>query len=319
MSHSRQHIRAFHSVRGFSMVELMIAMAIGLVVTAGIGTVYIGGKQSYQMQNSLTALQENGRFGLTTLTQDLRRAGYYNGNADTASMGGSAPPVAAANSCNTGDSTWGRMIERQVFGLDDTNSPYDVGCIPDSEYIGSDVMVVRYASPVGVTDAEMAADPNRLYLRSTLFTGLVFKGVDRATNTIPDDPQRVSELVAQAYYVGNSTLQCQSVAVPTLFRQQLSANGTPEQLEIARGVERFQVQYGVGNAGSVTQYLDADNVTDWDQVVAVRVWLLLRADCPETGYTNTSSYTMGDQAAYAPADAYRRQLYSATTMLRNGG
>ena len=74
---------------------------------------------------------------------------------------------------------------------------------------------------------------------------------------------------------------------------------TPE--EIASGIEQLQVQYGVDTTGdlSVDQYLDADAINtdtttpNWDQVVAARIWVLTRSECPETGYTNTNTYTWG--------------------------
>jgi hypothetical protein len=106
-------------------------------------------------------------------------------------------------------------------------------------------------------------------------------------------------------------------------------NTTPE--EIAYGVDNFQVQYGVDTddvticpAGgtkddnSVDCYVDAKAADDamWDKVIAARVWLLTRAECPETGYTNDSTYAMGD-VNYTPNDHYRRQLYTSTIRLRN--
>jgi hypothetical protein len=98
--------------------------------------------------------------------------------------------------------------------------------------------------------------------------------------------------------------------------------------EIAYGVDNFQVQYGVDDAdicgsgtsddNSVDCYVDAAAADDamWDKVIAARVWLLTRAECPETGYTNDSTYAMGD-VNYTPNDHYRRQLYTSTIRLRN--
>jgi hypothetical protein len=54
----------------------------------------------------------------------------------------------------------------------------------------------------------------------------------------------------------------------------------------------------------------------WDQVIAARIWLLVRAECPETGYTNNTPYSMGN-VNYTPADGYRRQLFTSTVRLRN--
>ena len=67
---------------------------------------------------------------------------------------------------------------------------------------------------------------------------------------------------------------------------------------------------------SVDTWADADDIADWGSVIAARVWLLVRAECPETGFTNTTTYTMAG-TDYTYPDAYRRQLYSATINLRN--
>jgi type IV pilus assembly protein PilW len=111
--------------------------------------------------------------------------------------------------------------------------------------------------------------------------------------------------------------------VPALYRLGL-VNGALRSEEIARGVEQFQVRYGLDSDddGSVDEYVDAPPASDavrWDQVIAARIWLLLRADCPETGYTNTNTYRMGNlvyPAAGLP-DGYRRTLFTTTVALRN--
>ena len=71
------------------------------------------------------------------------------------------------------------------------------------------------------------------------------------------------------------------------------------------------MQYGVAG-----RYLDADDVANWDNVVTARIWLLVRAECTETGFSDTTTYTMGDQV-FTPNDNFQRQLYSSVVMLRN--
>ena len=56
---------------------------------------------------------------------------------------------------------------------------------------------------------------------------------------------------------------------------------------------------------------------DWDDVVSVKLWVLVRGECPETGYSDTRTYILGDIANYAPADSFRRNLYSTIVALRN--
>ena len=72
---------------GFGMVELMLALALGLVIVAAMGQLYGGSKKAYQVGDSLTRLNENGRFAVDLLARELRMAGYL-------SCGGSAADIA---------------------------------------------------------------------------------------------------------------------------------------------------------------------------------------------------------------------------------
>ncbi len=60
---------------GFSLVELMIAMVIGLVLIAGIVQVFVASRSTYAVADGLARLQENGRFAIGFLTHDLRVSG----------------------------------------------------------------------------------------------------------------------------------------------------------------------------------------------------------------------------------------------------
>jgi type IV pilus assembly protein PilW len=60
--------------RGFTLVELMVAMALGVVVAGGIVSAFIATSNSTLVQTQLAKLQEEGRFAMTALTTDLRMA-----------------------------------------------------------------------------------------------------------------------------------------------------------------------------------------------------------------------------------------------------
>lgn len=61
---------------GFSLIEMMIAMLIGLFLMGGVISVYISSSQSSQVNNGLRTLQENGRFALITLRNSIQMSGY---------------------------------------------------------------------------------------------------------------------------------------------------------------------------------------------------------------------------------------------------
>src|SRR5690606_13022048 len=71
---------------GLSLVELMVALAIGLIVLAAVSTVFVNSKSSYTTQESSARLQENARFALQFIARHLRMAGYFGCFDDIASI-----------------------------------------------------------------------------------------------------------------------------------------------------------------------------------------------------------------------------------------
>jgi len=69
--------------RGFSLVELMIALLIGLIIAIGVVQIFSATRATYQLDESLARAQENGRFALEFLSQDVRHAGYAGCKRDT--------------------------------------------------------------------------------------------------------------------------------------------------------------------------------------------------------------------------------------------
>lgn len=61
--------------KGFSLIEVLIAIAIGLVLVSGIGTIYLGSHQTYRIQENSARMQETGRYALDYLGRSLRQAG----------------------------------------------------------------------------------------------------------------------------------------------------------------------------------------------------------------------------------------------------
>ena len=63
--------------RGLSLVEIMVALAVGVILLAGVIQIYASTKSTYRLQDNLARMQENGRFALNFLTRDVRMAGYH--------------------------------------------------------------------------------------------------------------------------------------------------------------------------------------------------------------------------------------------------
>lgn len=313
---------------GFSLVELLVALAVALLLLTGIGRLYIAVGHGYRLQDSQARLLENARYVLQTVAGDLRRTGYLGGITDRERIEDSTPAGRARGgrvarddgSCSGPD--WALQLGYPVFGLDDTRQGYR--CLPRGAATGGDTLVVRYTVPwpAGAVTPP-AFQPEQFYLHGTVFEGRLFRGAEQATQRLTDDAARVAELVARAYYIHTATggSRCAGPGtVPALYRTAL-ANGRLIATEVARGVEQLQVRYGIDRDadGSVDAYLDAPGADDtdaWQRVVAVRFWVLLRSECPETGHTDRASYRLGN-ISVTPADGYRRALQVQTVALRN--
>ena len=326
----KQHDCKRQHCRGFSLVELMIALLITFILLGGMSQIFLGIKKSFTLQDALARQQENGRYVIETLGRDLRRAGYMGALAGHAPIGGTEGEAPENGTCPDDDTSWGRMLGKRIFGLNDTSSGYD--CVPAARHLRGDILVVRYQAPsIAGGSSTPVFENGRLYLRSSLNMATLFRGKDASNpaNSLAGARGRSAELVARAYYVGPSgSGHCDGVAVPALFRESLNDSGLPVAEEIAYGIDNLQLRYGVDLDGdaSVDRYLDAgdpglDEPGDWDTVINAQVWVLTRSECPETGYDSRGkSYAMGD-VDYEPADTakrgYRRQLYQTTVTLRN--
>lgn len=61
-----------------TLLELLIAMTLGLLLLVGIGTIFVGSNQTYRVQEENARMQEAGRFALEVIGRSLRQAGYLN-------------------------------------------------------------------------------------------------------------------------------------------------------------------------------------------------------------------------------------------------
>lgn len=79
-------MRAESQQGGFTLVELMIALTLGLLLTAGLATLFIATNRSYRQNDLIAGMQDQGRFAMSTLSRDLAMAGYWGGMLGTAAI-----------------------------------------------------------------------------------------------------------------------------------------------------------------------------------------------------------------------------------------
>ncbi len=313
-------------MRGMTLIELMVAMSIGLFLTWGAITVYLQSKNNYRAAEVMTRLQENARFALETLEPDVRLAGFWGRHRESGLM---QPPAGIPVTCQGADVTaWALDYEGAVAATDDAYDLDALGCQPNTNARdGSDVLVVRHASELPV-----APQAGQIQVASTLAHSRLFNDgvIPAAIGANPD----IRDLVVDAYYIDNASSF--SDAIPSLRRKTLIAGGIIEDQEMIPGVENLQVQLGLdtNDNGTVERYVDPDSpaVTPGAvgylpdaRVVAVRIWMLLRAEeSPGSGFTDARQYQpldLNDAPITPGGDLYPAQFprieVTKTIFLRN--
>ncbi len=118
--------------------------------------------------------------------------------------------------------------------------------------------------------------------------------------------------------------------IPTLKRLELSPSGSFQIVPLVEGIENMQVEYGVDTVpgslpanspyagdGMPDTYVDNPTAEQFSQVVAVRIYLLARANEPTPGYTDAKTYDLGLHGTVAPANGYKRKLFDTVVRLQN--
>ena len=63
--------------RGFTLVELMVALVIGLIILLGVAKIFSANRLTYSVLEATGRLQENGQYAMSFISQQMRRTGYY--------------------------------------------------------------------------------------------------------------------------------------------------------------------------------------------------------------------------------------------------
>ena len=304
---------------GFSMIEMMISITIGLMILAALTGVLASNSRSAKTNDRTSELQSNGRYALDHLKRELRHAGYR--GYTWAEPNTPTTAIAVSNECLNGAAadTFVQNIRQGIWGANDSNPYSGVGDCLETGYLRGDVLVIRRVASAPTTTLVA----NTMYLRSTYAVGEVFQGT--AAPTITGAPIADFALQEYVYYIGSDD---NNAAVPALRRVSLQANAMVDEMVVS-GIEHMQVQYGSATTDLNVQYYNAGDAPDltgsstvatqngWDNVNSVRIWLLARNAAIENGYSNTNSYVMGD-ITYGPVnDSFRRQLFSTVIQLRN--
>lgn len=315
---------------GFSLIELMIAITLGFVVIGALGTVFLGSRQSYRVQEGMSRLQENGRYALDLMARDIRQAGFL-GCARDATLANIVSPATDFNTYTAG-----------ITGYEST---LPNGLTAAERIAGTDIIKLQFGSAasvnltgnMGTTNAniQLSGNPNNFVAGDVLFvTDCSNLDVFKATNvsqggtvTIAHSSSANSSnnlsklygpnaevmlLQTAIYYVGNGV-----GGAPTLYRKRLVGSALTAGEELAEGVQDMQILYGEDVNGDLAadRYLDATAIgSNMTNVVSVRLSLLMRS--LDEIATEPVTYTFNGVTT-TPADRFLRRVFSTTVTLRN--
>lgn len=336
---------------GLSLVELMVAISIGLVIVLGITQVFVSSKRGYRVQESAIRLQDNGRVAVAQISSALRMADFWGGISANA-IGGN--PNVSGQSGSSCTATWILDWEQAVHGYDGVGADAPLDCIPNTNYVAnSDVLVVRYTdSREFLTDADVddmdADDPEILLRVASGRNGFMFNrnGADSNSwanakaqiarqdpasddgNGVANYPYRLS-----VYFLRPCSTQdtCSATSdggrpIPTLVALELTTSGTSmqlRQLPLVEGVEQMQIEYGVDfdNDQIVDRYQSASDLVaaDWPRVIACRIGLMVRGDELDS-FADAATYTLPggfNFTATGTAQRYQRRPLVVDLQIRN--
>ena len=335
----------FKSSKGFSIIELMITLTIGLVLFAGVLGIFVGMRSTTGQTSSFGEMQENGRFAISVLTNDLLKQNFFGDYAGTFGSGGInfglAPP---ANECvgggvNNGSFPNGVGPFRTLWGQTVTNAN-PMGCFNDAK-AGSDLIQFKrvVASPLQVL-AGVPPVPVPVNVTTTdnyfLVSNPTVATIFPRGNVPAIDNSRVWEYQHHIYYVSEESQVGSTEVVPVLMQGQLTDRMT--FAPIIDGIEMIRFMYGVDTDtdptlpgyGIIDAFISADGAGNpnlamteafWDnaggaRILAVKVYVLARSIRLDRQYENNNTYQLGDLAVTFN-DNYRRLLFSSTVNLYN--
>lgn len=320
---------------GFSLVELMISMTIGLILVLGLSTLLIENSATRSELEKSSRQVENGRYATQILTEDIRHAGFYGQYSTLA-----APPASLPDPCTTALADLGPAMTLPIQGYD---APATVpaplsACLPDANHVaGTDILVIRRADRAEIPIVSRVA--GQIYLQTTAVAYVLGGATGSETQAAPGvfilkmkdgvTAAMLRKYRTHIYFIspcgiptGGGTTCTGSTddngrPIPTLKRLELTvASGSAafSVTPLVEGIENFQLDYGIDTTddGAPDSYVTAPaSNTDWSNVMTVRVNLLARNNDPTTGYLDTKRYDLGLAGLTVAAnDTYKRHVYS---------
>ena len=327
------------TARGFTLVELMVGITLGLLVLAIVSMVFLNVSSNRRDIERTGRQIENGRFAMQLLADDIVNAGYF-GELDPRDVG---PPATKPDPCSIDVADMKNMVMMHVQGYDAAAAK--PSCVSDVRPGTALIAVRRTATCIA---GEANCDPataGQVNLQSSLCNAelanppisghyivapMSAPGVAVFTLT-QHDCKTLAPLRAYAmhvYFVANNNNA--GDGVPTLKRAELGADGRFAIVPLVEGIENVQLEYGLDTDGnSVPDATTTDPgtyagcaadpcyIANWLNVVTVNVHLLSRATEKTPGYVDSKTYPLGQVVVGPFDDGFKRHAYTETIRINN--
>jgi type IV pilus assembly protein PilW len=346
--------------RGISIVEIMVAMTLSLILMGGVIQVFSSSKTTYRVNEAMSRLQEDGRFGMELMSRDVRMAGYsgcsrYGPVTNTLKDQGNiaydfavgitgydnvpaSPPAVLATLSRTPKAGTDVIVVRR-----DADNPVRIIKNNNGAQLFADQISIEPGACSNGTDRYSGLCEGDILMVSDCTKSRVFQagnltltGSDTVNVTHPSsgtpgndpsswggasapedevfgDDAEIVKVATYVYYVADD-----DAGIPTLYRQDGAT-----ALDLAQGVDNLQAVYGIDTSPansnqSADSYVAASAVPDWDNVVSVRLHLLLRTvENNIAAAAQTYRYVGADVAVADASDRYVRKEFTALVALRN--
>lgn len=307
---------------GLTLIELMIAMLLVLIVSAGSLALIARGRAVQRTGEALARLEETTDAAVAILVDELRMAGYLGLAAPGSPVIGAsrigtaeAPGLTVTGGCQRSLAHDFATVIAAADGAYrvDAAAPLRCSAGPNGRVVaGSDTLTLRRAS----VEAS-AADPGRLQTETTLRAArLMTDGMARF-----GADARVHDAEVSVFYVSaDSTSQR---GWPSLRRKRLIGGIRPafQDEELVAGIEDLQVEIGVDDPadadGAVDLWVTPSQIPAGYTPRAVRLWIRARSDLPESTVIDQPAFVYSNRIEPARSSRYRRKLASRIVELRN--
>ena len=298
---------------GFTLVELLVAIALGLVILAGLYNTFKSQHDSYIVQDQVAAMQQNLRAAMYMITRDLQMAGYYTNfdrdNTRSIDLGDDFPEQTGRplffpiNNYDLGGETVreGTDVLVMIKAAEGTDAPVTT-YIPE----GTGSLSGKLS---GFGDGENE-NQYGLLVKTDLRTADFFDVTDPNLNENYDTSDMVFRADIIIYKIEDEAGR------PMLKRKN---RGVVDQYHtVAENIENMQIMYHLEN-DAVPKHGDEIDNTNRPRIRAVEVILVGRTAHLQRGYVDTNAYDFADNPNQNPGGNYRRKVLSTIVKTRNVG